>query len=164
MKTLITVVLCAGSLMAAQEEQSLVVRAVTHAVQEYNTGVATHCSGSSNEVSPTLTTHSVHCNSANTGGFNAVNIVEANGMLYTITCGLRSTGTIFDTQLLWKRCKWLIDGDTFPATINGHTMRIHGRKGGNQGKPVWIKYRILDIRPVPEALRPKLPQLTLTKN
>jgi hypothetical protein len=42
----------------------------------------------------------------------------------------------------------MIDGDTFPATIEGNTMWLTGRKGGNRGKEVQAKYRILDVRPV----------------
>jgi hypothetical protein len=41
----------------------------------------------------------------------------------------------------------MIDGDSFPAEIDGHTMWISARKGGNQGKPIRAKYKILDIRP-----------------
>jgi hypothetical protein len=44
----------------------------------------------------------------------------------------------------------MIDGDTFSAEIDGKTMWISARQGGNQGKLVRIKYKILDIRPAPK--------------
>ena len=40
------------------------------------------------------------------------------------------------------------DGELFHAEIDGTTMWIEARRGGNQGKKINIKYRILDIRPV----------------
>jgi hypothetical protein len=45
----------------------------------------------------------------------------------------------------------MIDGDTFPAEIEGKTMWITAHKGGNQGKEVRVKYKILDIRPVSQT-------------
>ncbi|MGA2215263.1 MAG: hypothetical protein ABSH31_18465 [Bryobacteraceae bacterium] len=42
----------------------------------------------------------------------------------------------------------MTDGDTFQAEIEGTTMWVHGRNGGNQGKEIRVKYKILDIRPV----------------
>jgi hypothetical protein len=41
----------------------------------------------------------------------------------------------------------MTDGDTFQAEIDGTTMWVHGRNGGNQGKEIRVKYKILDIRP-----------------
>lgn len=43
-------------------------------------------------------------------------------------------------------CIPLIDGDRFQAEIKGTTMWVHALKGGNQGKAIKIKYKILDIR------------------
>jgi len=43
-------------------------------------------------------------------------------------------------------CLPLTDGDRFEAEIKDATMWVHALKGGNQGKAVKIKYRILDIR------------------
>jgi hypothetical protein len=46
------------------------------------------------------------------------------------------------------------DGDQFLAEIDGTTMWVSARRGGNQGKPIRIKYKILDIRqiPIPDPL------------
>jgi hypothetical protein len=67
------------------------------------------------------------------------NIVEADGMRYIIVCRASWAGS---------NCAPMIDGDTFIAQIQGTTMWVEARKGGNQGKKVRIKYRVLDIRPV----------------
>lgn len=69
------------------------------------------------------------------------NVVEANGMRYVIVCRASWSGS---------SCGPLNDGDRFPAEIEGTTMWIEARKGGNQGKKMRIKYKILDIRPVKE--------------
>lgn len=62
-----------------------------------------------------------------------------SGMQYTISCRANWIGS---------NCQPMIDGDTFSARIDGNTMWITGRKGGNQGKEVRAKYKILDIRPI----------------
>jgi len=67
------------------------------------------------------------------------NIVEANDQRYLITCRASWVGS---------NCAPMIDGDTFQAEIDGTTMWVKARKGGNQGKEVRVKYKILDIRPV----------------
>jgi hypothetical protein len=36
-------------------------------------------------------------------------------------------------------------GMFFPAEIDGHTMWISARRGGNQGKAIRVKYKILNI-------------------
>ena len=66
------------------------------------------------------------------------NRVEAGNMVYTITCSARWVGS---------HCSWLIPGDSFQAEVNGTTMWILGRKGGNMGKPIKAKFRLLDVRP-----------------
>ena len=66
------------------------------------------------------------------------NQVEANGMVYTITCTAHWIGS---------KCSWLIPGDTFQAEVKGATMWIAGRRGGNMGKGARGKFKILDIRP-----------------
>jgi hypothetical protein len=45
----------------------------------------------------------------------------------------------------------MTDGDTFNAEVEGTTMWVDARRGGNQGKRIRIKYRILDIRPAAVA-------------
>ncbi len=66
------------------------------------------------------------------------NQVEANGLVYTITCTAHWVGS---------KCSWLIPGDNFQAEVKGTTMWIIARKGGNMGKEIRPKFRILDIRP-----------------
>jgi predicted Rdx family selenoprotein len=41
----------------------------------------------------------------------------------------------------------MTDGDVFQAQIDGTTMWVQGRNGGNQGREIRVKYKILDIRP-----------------
>jgi len=67
------------------------------------------------------------------------NVVEANSQRYLITCRASWMGS---------NCTSMTDGDTFQAEIEGTTMWVHGRNGGNQGKGIRVKYKILDIRPV----------------
>src|SRR5262249_48285356 len=76
-----------------------------------------------------------------TDSIDVRNIVEGNGMRYTIRCTANWAGS---------NCSPLIEGDQFAAEIEGKTMWIVARKGGNQGKAVRIKYEILDIRAVDE--------------
>jgi len=66
------------------------------------------------------------------------NRVEAGNMVYTITCSARWVGS---------HCSWLFPGDSFQAEVNGTTMWSLGRKGGNMGKPIKAKFRLLDVRP-----------------
>jgi hypothetical protein len=70
------------------------------------------------------------------------NVVEANGMRYAITCSANWVGS---------GCVWLIPGDTFRAEVRGTTMWVEARRGGNVGKAIRPKYRILDVRPIPLA-------------
>ena len=66
------------------------------------------------------------------------NALESNGSVYTVTCTAHRIGS---------KCSWLIPGDTFEADVRGTTMWVEGRKGGNMGKVMRTKFRILDIRP-----------------
>jgi hypothetical protein len=65
------------------------------------------------------------------------NKVEADGMMYTITCTAHWIGS---------KCVWLIPGDNFQAEVKGTTMWVNARQGGNMGKEVRPKFRILDAR------------------
>jgi hypothetical protein len=47
---------------------------------------------------------------------------------------------------IWSGCTNLRDGDTFPATIRGNQMILEAHRGGNQGKLIHARYRIMDIR------------------
>jgi len=70
------------------------------------------------------------------------NLVEANGMGYTIRCTASWVGSA---------CSGLTPGDTFSAEVKDTTMWIIGRKGGNMGKEARAKFRIMDIRPLPSV-------------
>ena len=67
--------------------------------------------------------------------FNALR--GQNGLTYIVTCS---------THWIGSKCSWLRPGDHFQAEANGNTLWISARKGGNRGKPVRVKYRILDAR------------------
>jgi hypothetical protein len=138
-------------------KQALTVRAVSHASQvsertsSYTTpGTSnTNCSGAATTIGNT-TNGTANCQTTSTPAqtqqitrrvLDVVNVVEAGGMKYTITCRGSWVGT---------HCGPMIDGDTFPAEISGTTMWISARRGGNQGKLIRIKYKILDIRPMPQ--------------
>lgn len=68
------------------------------------------------------------------------NKLESSGMIYTVTCTAHWIGS---------GCSWLTPGDTFQAEVKGTTMWITAHKGGNMGKEIHPKFRILDIRPKP---------------
>lgn len=85
----------------------------------------------------TSTPAQVHQNTYTT--VNVSDVVEGNGMRYLIVCS---------ASVRWSKCSPLIDGDKFPAEIDGTTMWITAHQGGNQGKKVRIKYKILDIRSI----------------
>ena len=71
---------------------------------------------------------------------DVMNIVEANGMRYRIVCRANWIGS---------SCAPLVEGDLFQAEIDGSTMWLVVRRGGNQGEEARMKNRILDIRPAP---------------
>lgn len=109
---------------------------------------STNCTGSGTTIGST-TTGSANCDTTSTPAqthvinartVDVTNFVEADGQRYKITCRASWVGS---------SCSPLNQGDTFPAKIEGKTMWIFGRRGGNQGKEVKIKNRILDIRPMP---------------
>jgi hypothetical protein len=139
----------------AKDKSTLEVRAVSHESQvfqrtsTYTTpGTSnTTCSGSATTIGNT-TNGTADCRTQSTPAqthqvtaniVDVTNIVEANGSRYIITCRAGWVGS---------HCGPMIDGDLFPAEIEGTTMWIEARKGGNQGKKIKVKYKILDIRPV----------------
>jgi hypothetical protein len=108
----------------------------------------TNCSGSGTTIGNT-TNASVNCQTTSTPAqthqinsrtIDVMNIVEADGMRYTIVCRASWVGS---------NCAPLIAGDVFRAEIDNRTMWLMARKGGNQGKEVKMKNKILDIRPAP---------------
>jgi hypothetical protein len=112
--------------------------------------------------------------------------MDSEGMVYTIACtdrpgGLAIVGAVIGTTAAAGRkdgassgdttlrgsgkCVPLTDGDRFEAEIKGTTMWVHARKGGNQGKAVKIKYRVIDIRKeMPPAPVNALPPATAGKD
>jgi hypothetical protein len=89
-------------------------------------------------------------------------VMDSENMVYTIACtdrpnilaaaivgaaaGGAAGGGGGGTLAGRGNCVPLTDGDQFDAEIKGTTMWVHARKGGNQGKTVKIKYKIIDIR------------------
>jgi hypothetical protein len=65
------------------------------------------------------------------------NALEANGRLYTVTCTAHWVGS---------KCAWVNPGDSFEAEVSGTTMWVNGRRGGNMGKVMRTKFKIVDIR------------------
>jgi hypothetical protein len=65
--------------------------------------------------------------------------LEGNGKVYTVACTAHWVGS---------GCGWLIPGGTVGAEVRGTSMWVNTSRGGNIGKPIRVKYRILDVRPV----------------
>lgn len=93
-----------------------------------------------------LTTLNMNCQTVTTPpqeipvtirSIDVFNAVQANGLTYTVTCTAHWVGS---------KCSWLIPGDNFEAEVSGTTMLVSARKGGNMGKEMRIKFKILDIR------------------
>jgi hypothetical protein len=81
-----------------------------------------------------------------------MNFVEADGIRYTIVCRASWSGS---------NCALLTEGDLFQAEIDDKTMWLVARKGGNQGKGVRMKNKILDIRPAPTSVLDVRPNSSL---
>lgn len=148
----------ASCLASAGEKKELTVRAVAFRSQvnertsNYTTPGSsnTTCSGSGTSVGNT-TYASGGCQTTSRPAQNhqitrrtvdVMNIVEADGMRYTIVCRASWSGS---------NCGPLIEGDVFQAEIDNQTMWLTARRGGNQGKRVRMKNKILDIRPSPTS-------------
>lgn len=143
---------------SAKEKTSLSVHAVSNQKQTYQRtstyttpGTSnTNCSGSATTIGDT-TTGNANCQTQSTPAqthqitatiWEVTNIVETDGMRYLITCRGNWRGS---------NCAPMTDGDYFQAELEGTTMWIEARRGGNQGKKVRIKYKVLDIRPTSAA-------------
>jgi hypothetical protein len=153
------VLLCGVSfscLAKDNNKKSLTVRAVAFTSQTnertstYTTpGTSnTNCSGTGTTIGNT-TNATANCQTTSTPAqthqitshtIDVMNIVEAEGMRYTIVCRASWVGS---------NCAPLIEGDMFQAEIENKTMWLVAHKGGNQGKEVRMKNKILDIRPAP---------------
>jgi hypothetical protein len=118
----------------AEEKQTVTAVAVSHSA-EYR---------DSNNRS--ITCYGNSCNVS--GGFEWVSVkqvVDVGDMRYTLGC----SGVPF-RSLMYRKCSWLpFEGDKFPAEIKGRQMTVFAPEGGNQGKPIKMKFEILDIRPTP---------------
>ena len=140
-------------------KKSLMVRAVAFASrtnEQTSTlttpGTAnTNCSGTGTTTGDTTTATS-NCQTTSTPAqthqvtsrtTDVTNIVEADGIRYTIVCRASWSGS---------NCAPLTEGDLFQAEIDDKTMWLVARKGGNQGKEVRMKNKILDIRPAPTSV------------
>jgi hypothetical protein len=148
---LLALIVAAASLSA--EVRTLQVRAVksASAVNERTSSYVTPGKSSTTCSSGALTTDCettstpAQTHALTTRSVDVGNVVEAEGLRYTIVCRASWEGS---------HCMPLREGDLFTATIDKHTMWIVVHKNGNQGKEVKIKYTILDIRPVPDSPTP----------
>jgi hypothetical protein len=73
----------------------------------------------------------------NVSWIEVYNEVLANGMVYTIKCTAHWIGSA---------CSPLRIGDIFTAEVEGNTMWIIAHRGGNMGKSIHPKFKILDLR------------------
>src|SRR5690242_6754808 len=124
MRTVILVLCTAASiLVGAEPKKTLTVRAIAH-VSRANPVTSTSSTPASSSTDCSQTLSGVHCQttpdpvgSRSTTSTNytldVVNAVEANGLLYTISC-----------RANWQlsNCTTMIDGDTFSAELQGTTM------------------------------------------
>jgi len=154
---LTVVLLVSVDSFAAKDKKTLTVTAVTHnsrvnqSTSYYTTPGSsnTNCSGTGTDTGGGTTQVNMGCETTTTPAtttpittstIDVADKVEGLGMVYTIVCTAHWIGS---------NCAPLIDGDMFQVVVEGTTMWVYARKGGNQGKPVKIKYKILDIRPTP---------------
>jgi len=136
------------------DKQALVVQAVSYrAIPHERTAYyqtqgysSTSCYGSGSDTGY-WTNLNINCQTVTTPpqtipisvrSVEVYNRVQTGSMIYTITCSARWEGS---------HCNWLIPGDSFQAEMSGTTMWILGRRGGNMGKPMKVKFRVLDARP-----------------
>ncbi len=153
-----TVLLFAGMTGAAAKEKNVVtiqVRALSYEqqVNEHRSTYVTPghsnttCSSTGTTIGNT-TMANADCQTTSTPAqthaidsrtIDVTNFVESGGQRYKISCRASWVGS---------NCSALTQGDVFNAKIEGNTMWIYGRKGGNMGKEVKIKNRIWDIRPM----------------
>lgn len=153
-RTIVLAALVASLCSAKDVKTQVVVRAVSHAsrlnrsTSSYSTPGSSNssCSGSATTAG-SITNGTANCQTTFTPAqtrqvaistLDVTDVVVAEGMRYVIVCRASWRGS---------NCVPLTDGDMFPAEIEGTTMWIEARRGGNQGKKMRVKYKILDIRP-----------------
>ncbi len=150
----LTCLLCLNIAAIAAERVHLTITAVSHQ-SEVRTFTSTmnipstsntSCNGTGMNTGP-FSSAQVNCSTSTYGGpmtsTRSVgfveNIVEADGQRYRIAC---------TASWALSNCAPMTDGDQFEAEYDGNnTMWVSARKGGNLGKPIKIKYRVLDRRP-----------------
>jgi len=143
---------------------------------------ATDCSGTGTDSGAGTTRINMDCNTTSTPPKTSSittrttdvseKVIDSDNVVYTIVCTDRpnilagalvgaaaGAGGGGGTLAGSGKCVPLTDGDRFDAEIKGTNMWVRALKGGNQGKAVKIKYKILDIRketpPAPaNALQP----------
>lgn len=162
-RTIVLLAVALASTCSAAERIRLLVTAISYdsartestMVINRPTNSNTACSGTGTNSGP-YSTAQVNCNTRTTGGpqaFNTsrldvTNIVEAKGQRYTIACTGSWSGS---------KCSTMETGGIFEAEYDGkRTMWIIGHQGGNLGKRVKIKYRVLDMRPVVATASPDI--------
>jgi hypothetical protein len=148
---------CIACLCTAREKTLITVHVISHdsrvneRTSTYETPGKSNaiCSGSATTMGNT-TVGTSNCQATSTPArthrithrtMDVLNMVEAGGFHYTISCTASWAGS---------NCQALIDGQSFPAEIDRTTMWLSGRSGGNQGKLIRVKYKILDIRQAPQ--------------
>lgn len=158
MRTLFVVGLLFGCHSANAEWTALRITAASHetGLVTIHTGGGsggsyTSCSGSAMQNGPFIMGQA-NCQTldsaprprySSTAQYDANNVVEANGQRYTLVC--------MGSRLPFgAHCQPMSDGEEFDADYDGKTtMLVYTRQGGNLGKPVKIKYRVLDVRQIP---------------
>jgi hypothetical protein len=72
-------------------------------------------------------------------------VLGDDGMQYTMFCS---------AKWRWDKCSPLTLEPSYDAEIDGKTMWVHARQGGNLGKPVKIKFQLVDMRPAEKVNQP----------
>lgn len=149
--------LVAGVAFGADAVRHVTFKAVATKVEDHTSANSftlpgnqqTTCTGSSNTVGGS-TVGAANCQTTGTpaqtipyrGGYTTIfNQVEADGFTYLLGCNTSP----------FRACSMLIIGDSFPAEIKGTDVVVTGPRGGNMGKMVKVKFRLLDMRPTAEA-------------
>lgn len=155
-RTWVTIALLALSgfgIAAKEEKQRLEIKAISYraipheSTTYYQTSghSSTACYGSGTDYGYS-TAINLNCQTTTTPpetvpmtvrSIDVYNQVETGGRVYTIGCTANWIGS---------RCSWLGPGESFEAEMSGTTMWVIGGKGGNLGKQVRVKFRVLDVR------------------
>jgi hypothetical protein len=124
----------------AGPKKSLVIHPVSHDSKTYTQTVG----GNSSTTNCSDAGYSIQCNTQNSTPVTVETdvvrqvVVGDDGMQYTMFCS---------AKWRWDKCSPLTLESSYDAEIDGKTMWVHARQGGNLGKPVKIKFQLLDMRP-----------------